>query len=168
VEQIQVIQEKEMTSKLLKHFSIRILIYCFLYFATVVGLFIFQPFIKSTFWMLLLVTAINVLFLMILSRSATTDAFNGINTTSAPRKSLKRIANVTSVPLFICTAVFSFIDIIFLHSVFDTSNGYTKDNIPMFAGVVAVNLIIWTLVVNVYERRIIRKYVSIEEEAVTE
>jgi len=163
VEQIQVIAEKEMISKLLKQFTIRTFIYSFLYFATIIGLFIFQPIIRSTMWIVLLIVAVNILFLMLLSRLATTDAFIGINTTSAPKKSLSRISSVAAVPMFIFTGIISFIDVLFLHSVFDMSNGYNTDNIIKFGGVVLINLIIWCLVVNIYEKRILRKYLVLEE-----
>jgi len=163
VEQIQVIAEKEMTSKLLKHFTIRTMIYSFLYFATVVVFFIFEPIVRSTVWSVLLITAINILFLMVLSKQSTTEAFNGINTTSAPRQSLKRISNVAAIPMFIFTCIFSFMDVIFLHSLFDTSDGYTASNVTMFAGIVIINIVIWLFVVNVYEKRILKKYLTIEE-----
>jgi len=166
LEQIQLIAEKEMTSKLLKQFTVRIFIYSFLYFASIVGLFIFEPIIRSTLWPLLLITAINILFLMMLSKLATADAFDGINTTSAPKESLDRIAKVASVPTFIFTCVISFIDVIFLHSLFDTSGGYNFRVIAIFSGTVVLNIIIWTLVVNVYEKRILRKYLAVEEENV--
>lgn len=164
MEQVQIIAEKEMTSKLLKQFTIRTFIYSFLYFATIVALFIFTPFIRSSIWDVLLVVAVNVLFLMLLSKLATTDAFDGINTTSAPKKSLKRILNAAAVPMFIFTCVLSFIDIIFFHSVFDTSGGYTTFTLGIFAGIGALNILIWILVVNIYEKRILRKYLTLEEE----
>lgn len=164
MEQIQVIAEKEMTSKLLKQFTIRTFIYSFLYFATIVMLFIFVPNAKSTIWPILLVLAINILFLMILSKLATTDAFDGISTTSAPKKSLDRISSVAAVPMFIFTCIFSFIDVIFFHSVFDISKGYTSANLAMFGSIIIINIIIWSLVVNIYEKRILRKYLTLEEE----
>jgi len=164
VEKTQLIVEKEMTSKLIKQFTIRTFIYSFLYFATVVGLFIFQPLIKSTVWSVLLIVAINILYLMMLCKLATTEAFLGINTTSAPKRSLDRISNVAAVPMFIFTCIFSFIDVIFLHSVFDISNGYNVTNIAMFSGVVVINLIIWTLVVQIYEKRILKKHIVLDEE----
>lgn len=164
MEQIQVIAEKEMTSKLLKQFTTRTLIYSFLYFATIVLLFIFGSVINSVMWFALLVTAINVLFLMLLCRLATTDAFEGINTTSASNKSLKRIVNAASIPMFIFTCLFTFIDIIFFHSVFDVSAGYTKSSVISFVLIPIINIIIWSLVVNIYEKRIIKKYLTLDDE----
>ena len=161
---IQLIEEKKMTSKLLKQFTVRTFIYSLLYFCTIVAFFIFQPLVKSEIWTILLITGIDVLYLMLLSRLATIEAFEGINTTSAPKKSLDRIASVVSIPMFIFTGISSFIDVIFLHSVFDTSNGYTRENMLIFVGMVLINLTIWSLVVNVYEKRILRRYLTIEEE----
>ena len=51
-----------------------------------------------------------------------------------------------------------------LHSVFDVSKGYTMDIIVVFSSVVGVNLLIWTLVVNIYEKRILKKYLTLVEE----
>lgn len=164
MEQIQVIAEKEMTGKLLKQFSLRTFIYSFLYLGVVAILFIFEPFIKSVLWSLLLVFAINVLFLMMLSKLATTDAFDGINTTSAPKKSLDRIATVAATPMFIFTAIFSFMDVIFFHAVIDISKGYTISNLTIFGSIVLINIFIWCLVVNIYEKRLLRKYLTLEEE----
>lgn len=166
MEQIQVIAEKEMISKLLKQFTIRTFVYSFLYFATIVVLFIFGFMIKSTIGFLLLIIAINTLFLMLLSKLATTDAFEGVNTTSAPRKSLQRISGSISVPTFIFTCIFSFVDVIFLHSVFDTSLGYTTFVIGIFTGIVFINIMIWWLVMNIYEKRLLKKYLTIEEELI--
>lgn len=163
VERIQVIAEKEMTSKLLKQFSIRTFTYSLLYFAMIVLLFIFQPLIPNSTWLVLLIMAVNVLFLMLLSKLATTDAFDGINTTAAPRQSLNRISTAAAVPMFIFTCIFSFIDIIFLHSVVDLSLGYTTNIIVTFAVILVINLIIWSLVVNIYEKRILKKYLTLEE-----
>ncbi len=164
MEQIQVIDEKEMTAKLLKQFTIRTFIYSFLYFATIIGLFIFEMAIRSAFWTVLLIVAINVLFLILLSRFATTDAFSGINTTSAPGRSLKRITSATSVPMFVFTCVLSFMDIIFLHSIFDISLGYTSFIISVFLGIVLVNVFVWVLVSKVYEKRILKKYLTLQDE----
>lgn len=163
MEHIQVIAEKEMVSKLLKQFIIRIFVYSFLYFAVIVGLFIFGMAIQSDFWVILLVVAINVLFLMLLSRLATTDAFEGINTTSAPKKSLQRISNSASIPMFVFTCIFTFMDIIFFHSLFDTSSGYTSSVLWVFFGTIVVNVVIWALMANMYEKRILRKYLTLEE-----
>lgn len=164
MEQIQVIAEKEMTSKLLKQFTIRTFIYSFLYFAMIVIFFIFEPIIKNAIWSIVLIIAFNVLFLMLLSKQATTDAFDGINTTSAPRQSLNRISNAAAVPMFVFTCIFSFIDIIFLHSIFDVSSGYTTNTIVYFTTIIVVNIIIWSLVVNIYEKRILKKYLTLEDE----
>lgn len=164
MEQIQVIAEKKMKSKLLKEFTIRIFTYTLLYFAMIVVFFIFQPLIRSVTWSVVLMLAINALFLMLLSKLATTDAFNGINTTSAPRKSLNRISNAAAIPMFIFTCIFSFIDVIFLHSVFDLSSGYTTNLIISFAVIVLINIIVWSLVVNIYEKRILKKYLTLEDE----
>jgi len=163
VEQIQVIAEKEMTSKLLKQFTIRTFTYSFIYFAVMVIFFIFEPMINNDMWSMLLIVAINVLFLMLLSKLATTDAFSGINTTSAPRKSLNRISNAASIPMFIFTCIFSFIDIIFLHSIIDVSSGYTTNSMIFFIALIVINIIVWILVVNIYEKRILKKYLTLEE-----
>ena len=168
MEQIQIIEEKKMKSKLLKEFVVRTFTYSLLYFSTIVMLFIFQPVVNSTLWSVLLVLSVNVLFLMMLSKLSTKDAFIGINTTSAPRKSLNRIANSVAVPMFIFTSIVSFIDVLFFHSVFDVSSGYNKDNLIMFGGVIFINFIIWCLVVNVFQKRILRKHLTIEEEKVEE
>ena len=164
MEQIQVIDEKEMTTKLLKQFTVRTFVYSFLYFATVVALFIFEIAIKSAIWMVLFIVAINVLFLILLSRMATTDAFSGINTTSAPSSSLKRISNAAAVPMFLFTCAFSFMDIIFLHSILDVSLGYTAFIVSVFVGLIFVNIFIWFLVANVYEKRILKKYLTLQDE----
>ena len=155
MEQIQIIAEKKMTSKLLKEFIVRTFTYSLLYFSTIVMLFIFQPLVSSTLWSVLLVVSINILFLMMLSKLSTKDAFIGINTTSAPKKSLNRISKFVAVPMFIFTCIISFIDVLFFHSVFDVSSGYNRDNLIMFGGVILINFIIWCLVVNVFQKRIL-------------
>lgn len=164
MEQIQVIAEKKMTSKLLREFLIRTFTYSLLYFSIIVMLFIIQPVIRNEKWSILLVVAINILFLMLLSKLATTDAFAGVNTTSAPKKSLDRISSATAVPMFIFTCIFSFIDVIFFHSVIDVSAGYTRDSIILLVMIVIINIIIWCLVVSIYEKRLLRKYLTLEEE----
>ena len=167
MEQIQFIAEKEMTAKLLKQFSIRAFLYSLLYLGVIAILFIFSLYLTRAgnfglILSILLITAINVLFLLVLSRLATTEAFYGVNTTSAPRKSLDRILTAISVPLFIITAVFSFLDIIFLHSFFDISNGYTLTSIATFLSVLVLNICILLFIVNFYEKRILKKYLIIE------
>jgi hypothetical protein len=164
VEQVQIIQEKEMISKLLKQFTIRTFIYSFLYFATIVILFILEGAINSSIGGVILVIVGNILYLMLISKMSTTDAFDGINTTSAPKKSLQRIANATAVPMFIFTCVVSFIDIIFFHSLFTLTSGYTKVVLAQLIGIVVGNIVICFLVVNIYEKRLLRKHVRFEEE----
>ncbi len=164
MEQVQIIQEKEMISKLLKQFTIRTFIYSFLYFATIVILFILEGAINSSIGGVILVIVGNILYLMLISKMSTTDAFDGINTTSAPKKSLQRIANATAVPMFIFTCVVSFIDIIFFHSLFTLTSGYTKVVLAQLIGIVVGNIVICFLVVNIYEKRLLRKHVRFEEE----
>ena len=164
MEQVQIIQEKEMISKLLKQFTIRTFIYSFLYFATIVILFILEGTINSSIGGVILVIVGNILYLMLISKMSTTDAFDGINTTSAPKKSLQRIANATAVPMFIFTCVVSFIDIIFFHSLFTLTSGYTKVVLAQLIGIVIGNIVICFLVVNIYEKRLLRKHVRFEEE----
>ena len=164
MEQVQIIQEKEMISKLLKQFTIRTFIYSFLYFATIVILFILEGAINSSIGGIILVIVGNILYLMLLSKMSTTDAFDGINTTSAPKKSLQRIANATAVPMFIFTCVVSFIDVIFFHSLFTLTSGYTKVVLAQLIGIVVGNIVICFLVVNIYEKRLLRKHVRFEEE----
>lgn len=168
VEQIQFIAEKEMTSKLIKQFSIRTIIYSFIYLGVIAILFIVSLAISKSSMSgvglsLLLITAINVLFLLMLSKSATTEAFDGVNTTSAPEKSLKRILSAISVPLFIITAIFTFLDVLLLHSLFDISNGYTNFAIGTFIIMFLVNVIVFLLVLNIYEKKILQKYLIITE-----
>ena len=163
MEQIQIIEEKEMISKLLKQFTIRTFIYSFLYFATIVILFILEGAIDSSIGGIILVVVGNILYLMLISKMSTTDAFDGINTTSAPKKSLQRIANATAVPMFIFTCVISFIDVIFFHSLF-TISGYTTFVLAQLLGIVVGNIVICFLVVNIYEKRLLRKHVRFEEE----
>lgn len=168
MEQVQFIVEKEMTSKLIKQFSVRTFLYSFLYLGVIAILFIVGLAISKSSMLgislsILLITAINVLFLLIMSKSATTEAFEGVNTTSAPEKSLKRILSAISVPLFIITAIFTFLDILLLHSLLDMSKGYTTFSIGTFALMFGVNLIIFLLVVNIYEKRILKKYLIITE-----
>jgi hypothetical protein len=164
VEQVQIIQEKEMISKLLKQFTIRTFIYSFLYFATIVILFILEGAINSSIGGVILVIVGNILYLMLISKMSTTDAFDGINTTSAPKKSLQRIANATAVPMFIFTCVVSFIDVIFFHSLFTLSSGYTTPVLVQLLSIVVGNIVICFLVVNIYEKRLLRKHVRFEEE----
>lgn len=164
MEQVQIIQEKEMISKLLKQFTIRTFIYSFLYFATIVILFILEGAINSSIGGVILVIVGNILYLMLISKMSTTDAFDGINTTSAPKKSLQRIANATAVPMFIFTCVVSFIDIIFFHSLFTLSSGYTTPVLVQLLSIVVGNIVICFLVVNIYEKRLLRKHVRFEEE----
>jgi len=164
VEQVQIIEEKEMISKLLKQFTIRTFIYSFLYFATIVILFILEGAINSSIGGVILVVVGNILYLMLISKMSTTDAFNGINTTSAPKKSLQRIANATAIPMFVFTCVISFIDVIFFHSLFTVSSGYTKVVLAQLLGIVIGNIVICFLVVNIYEKRLLRKHVTFEEE----
>lgn len=168
MEQIQFIAEKEMTSKLIKQFSFRTFLYSFLYLGVIavlfiVGLAIKKSSIPGVALSLLLITAINVLFLLIMSKAATNEAFEGVNTTSAPEKSLKRILSAISAPLFIITIIFTFLDILLLHSLLDMSKGYTSFAIGTFALMFMVNFIIFELVVNVYEKRILKKYLIITE-----
>lgn len=163
MEQIQIIEEKEMISKLLKQFTIRTFIYSFLYFATIVILFILEGAIDSSIGGIILVVVGNILYLMLISKMSTTDAFDGINTTSAPKKSLQRIANATAVPMFTFTCVISFIDVIFFHSLF-TISGYTTFVLAQLLGIVVGNIVICFLVVNIYEKRLLRKHVRFEEE----
>ncbi len=164
MEQVQIIQEKEMISKLLKQFTIRTFIYSFLYFATIVILFILEGAINSSIGGVILVIVGNILYLMLISKMSTTDAFDGINTTSAPKKSLQRIANATAVPMFIFTCVVSFIDVIFFHSLFTLSSGYTTPVLVQLLSIVVGNIVICFLVVNIYEKRLLRKHVRFEEE----
>lgn len=164
MEQVQIIQEKEMISKLLKQFTIRTFIYSFLYFATIVILFILEGAINSSIGGIILVIVGNILYLMLLSKMSTTDAFDGINTTSAPKKSLQRIANATAVPMFVFTCVISFIDVIFFHSLFTLSSGYTTPVLVQLLSIVVGNILICFLVVNIYEKRLLRKHVTFEEE----
>ena len=164
MEQVQIIQEKEMISKLLKQFTIRTFIYSFLYFATIVILFILEGAINSSIGGVILVIVGNILYLMLISKMSTTDAFDGINTTSAPKKSLQRIANATAVPMFIFTCVVAFIDVIFFHSLFTLSSGYTTPVLVQLLSIVVGNIVICFLVVNIYEKRLLRKHVRFEEE----
>ncbi len=164
MEQVQIIQEKEMISKLLKQFTIRTFIYSFLYFATIVILFILEGAINSSIGGVILVIVGNILYLMLISKMSTTDAFDGINTTSAPKKSLQRIANATAVPMFIFTCVVSFIDVIFFHSLFTLPSGYTTPVLVQLLSIVVGNIVICFLVVNIYEKRLLRKHVRFEEE----
>ena len=164
MEQIQIIEEKEMISKLLKQFTIRTFIYSFLYFGTIVILFILEGVLNSSIGGMILVAVGNILFLMLLSKMSTTDAFDGVNTTSAPKKSLHRIAGATAVPLFIFTCVISFVDVIFFHSLLTISSGYTTFVLAQLLGIVVLNVVICFLVVNIYEKRLLRKHVTFEEE----
>ena len=71
MEQIQVIAEKEMTSKLMKEFSLRTFLYSFLYFGIIAILFILGLSLNksgkvSLILSISLLTAINTLFLLIL------------------------------------------------------------------------------------------------------
>ena len=163
MEQVQIIAEKKMISKLRKEFAIRTFTYSFLYFATIVVFFIVEPIIANMLWTIFLILGLNVLFLMLMSKLATTDAFSGINTTSAPKQSLDRIAGVAAFPMFLFMSVCSFIDVIFFHSIFDLSAGYTVSLLVSFGSIVLVNIIIWSLVVYVYEKRILRKFLTMEE-----
>jgi len=169
MEQIQVIAEKEMTSKLMKEFSLRTFLYSFLYFGIIAILFILGLSLNksgkiSLILSISLLTAINTLFLLILSKFSTTEAFDGINTTSAPRKSLDRILTAVAVPLFVITCIFTFFDVILLHSFFDMSNGYNAMSMLAFVTMCALNIIVFSLIVNIYEKRILKKYLIIVEE----
>jgi len=169
MEQVQVIAEKEMTSKLIKQFSFRTFLYSFLYFGVIAILFIVGLSLNRAgkiglILSISLLTAINTLFLLILSKFSTTEAFDGINTTSAPRKSLDRILKAVSVPLFIITCVFTFLDVLLLHSFFDMSNGYSAMSMLAFLTMCALNIIVFLLIVNIYEKRILKKYLIIVEE----
>ena len=169
MEQIQVIAEKEMTSKLMKEFSLRTFLYSFLYFGIIAILFILGLSLNksgkvSLILSISLLTAINTLFLLILSKFSTTEAFDGINTTSAPRKSLDRILTAVAVPLFVITCIFTFFDVILLHSFFDISNGYNAMSMLAFGAMCALNIIVFSLIVNIYEKRILKKYLIIVEE----
>lgn len=160
MEQVQLIIEKEMISKLLKQFTIRVFTYSFLYFVVLVALFIFEPIIGSAFWAILLIVATNILFLMMLSKISTTEAFDGINTTSAPKQSLNRISSVANIPTLIFTGIISFLDVIFLH-------GYKNSTMNIFAGIVIINILVWVFVIKIYEKRVLKKYLVLEEEKET-
>ena len=169
MEQVQVIAEKEMTSKLMKEFSLRTFLYSFLYFGIIAILFIVGLSLNRAgnvglVLSISLLTAINTLFLLVLSKLATTEAFDGINTTSAPKKSLDRILTAVAVPLFVITCIFTFFDVILLHSFFDISNGYNTVSMIAFVSMCILNIIVFYLIVNIYEKRILKKYLIIVEE----
>lgn len=124
MERIQVIEEKKMVKRLFSKFFGNIFLYGLLYLACMVVFLMFIIFqeevLSSMLIMSLVIGAINLAFIMLIVNSSIKNTFNGINTVNVPEQSQGRICGIVNTILITMMIVFTVIDIITFHALFQS------------------------------------------------
>lgn len=124
MERVQVIEEKKMVKRLFSKFFGNIFLYGLLYIACMVVFLMFIIFqeeeLTSMIIMALVIGAINLAFIMLIINSSINNTFNGINTVNVPEQSQGRICGIVNTILITMMIVFTIIDIITFHALFQS------------------------------------------------